>query len=131
MFIEWWERFRGVDGWPEVRAVVQSVRSWGLPWIEGGKYGEAQGLIPRNRSDFKSMTMEYQSVDGVVHSKTVWLFFSPILFSLEPGDDFFVAHSPENPERIYIRERTKGWFLAAFILLINVSMVSFFLLRNR
>jgi hypothetical protein len=131
MLIELWERFRGVDKWPEVRAVVKSVRSWGLPWIGSGRPDSTPSYVTRSKNDFKSMTIEYRSLDGMVHSRTVWLFSCRLLFSLEPGDDFYVAYSPEDPERIYIRERTEGNIQVVIILLIFVLLFSLLPRRHR
>jgi hypothetical protein len=130
MLIERWERFRGVDRWPEVWAVVKSVQSWGLPSGGSCRPGSNPPPVMRPKSILKVMTIEYRCVGGVMHSKTVWLFFCSQLFALDPGDDFYVQCCPDNPERIYIRESTQGNFQTVFvvvaILFFSILLFTFF-----
>ncbi len=108
MIVEWWERIRGIDRWPEAPAVVRSVHSWGLP-EEGGGFSEGSP-IPALRwsAVVKVLNIDYQAADGITRRTRVWLFLCPALFSLGPTDDFYLQYAPDNSGRIYIRERARA-----------------------
>jgi hypothetical protein len=59
MLIERWERFRGVDHWPEVRAVITDSRSSYMP----SRVGSSRFLT--------SITVDYRGADGVLRSNTI------------------------------------------------------------
>jgi hypothetical protein len=108
MIVDWWERIRGIDRWPEARAVVQSVDSWGLPW-DGDGFSEGSPIPAMRRGTLvKVLKIDYQAADGTTLQKTVWLFLCPALFPLGPTDDFYLQYAPNDPSRIYIRERTRA-----------------------
>jgi hypothetical protein len=112
MFTEWWERIRGIDRWPEVRAVIESVRSYGLPTTGGAsiEYPKTPRIL-RKEMILERMSIAYTTADGVHRTKKIWLPACPLLSALDPGDHFYVRYCPDNPGRLYIRERTQGNFL--------------------
>jgi hypothetical protein len=129
MFTQVWERFRGFDKWLEVQAVVESVPSWGLPSI--ARPTDFQPRYTIWKPLIKAMTIRYKSPGGAVHSKTVWLFDCPLLFALGPGDEFYMCCSPEDPDKIYISENTKGVFQAMAGLAIAFFVLAWSIKRGR
>jgi hypothetical protein len=126
MFIQWWERIRGIDQWPEVRAEIDSVRSLNLP------SGAANRLVPSSPPVIKKKTflevlrISYKSADGALYSKGILLITCPLLFVLNPGDHFCVQYCPRNPARLYIRERTQGYFaFIGFLVVVGVVCTLF------
>jgi hypothetical protein len=110
MFMEWWERIRGVDRWPEVRATIESAHSFGLPTTGGSSIeSPTTPVVLRKDMIFERMSVRYTSTDGVHRTKKIWLPWCPLLSALEPGDHFYVRYCPDKPERLYIRERTQGY----------------------
>jgi len=129
MLIERWERLRGYDRWPEVKATIEWDRTWGLPM--GGEVGP-QGYVPVSsgtRTLLKQVHIRYHDPHGTAHSRSIWLFFGSGVSLLKPGDSFYIRCSPENPKRIYLREQTTGTLgfaalLGPMALLIWVSLRS-------
>jgi hypothetical protein len=111
MLFEWWERVRGIDRWPEVRATIESVRSYSLPDTGGSMPGSSPQIVFRADKMLERMLIAYTTADGVRRTKRVWLPLCGSLFLLDPGDHFYVRYCPDRPERLYIRERTQGYFL--------------------
>jgi hypothetical protein len=112
MFFEWWERVRGIDRWPEVRATIESVRSYSLPNIGSTSVVDPHPpRVVRMDKMLERMLIAYTTADGVHRTKRIWLLPCPSLFLLDPGDHFYVRYCPDKPERLYIRERTQGYFL--------------------
>jgi hypothetical protein len=110
MIIEWWERVRGIDRWPEGRAVIESVRSYSLPTT--GVIGARCQIPPpvyRKQKMLERMSIAYTSVDGIHRTKRIWLLTCPILLTLDPGGHFYVRYCPNDPNRLYIRERIQGY----------------------
>jgi hypothetical protein len=61
----------------------------------------------------------------------VWLLSCPLLFALCPGDDFFVQYAPNDPKRLYIRERTQAIFQEVVAFLIAVLILAWAIRRHR
>lgn len=103
MLIKRWEKLRGVDRWPEVKAVFRSEDFSYGPTRSGG----ANRLLGW-------LTFEYRASDGVLRTKTIRFFAlgSNSLSSLTPGDEFWVRCSPQDASRVYVRECTKGNLMA-------------------
>jgi hypothetical protein len=121
MFIEWWERVRGFDRWPEVRATIESTRKYG-PAATGGTNFATNLPVFRKDVMLERMSIAYATVDGVGHTKRIWLPACPLLLSLAPGDHFYVRYCPDNPNRLHIRERTQG----NFVMILTFSILCLF-----
>lgn len=116
MFIEKWERLRGIDRWPEVQAIYRTEEFSWLP----ARWGRPSRFIG-------CLTFEYRGNDGTLRTKTIRFFalfsFSSDLSSLGPGDAFWVRCSPDNPNRVYVRECARGNLNAALCLPIVIVAV--------
>jgi hypothetical protein len=99
MLIERWERFRGVDHWPEVIAVMTDETSWLLLARPG-----AIKLLT-------SIRVNYTAADGVLRSKAIRYWLSGC--SLDVGEEFYIRCSPGDPSKIYVRESAQDKFLGA------------------
>src|SRR5579862_5772415 len=90
MLIERWERFRGVDRWPEVLAVITDKKSSYMP----SRVGASRFLT--------WVTVEYRGSDGALRSKTIRYWMTRCSFGV--GDQLYVRCSPTDPSQIYFRE---------------------------
>jgi hypothetical protein len=122
MFIEWWERFRGIDQWPETRAEIRCIDSWGAPNIENADPAVVPSPVNRTTTMLKRMAIEYKSADGMMHSRKLWVLLCPMLFALDAGDYFYLRYSPDDPKKVYLRERTQsavqGLLISSIIILV-------------
>lgn len=108
MLIERWERLRGVDRWPEVKAVITDETSWVvLTW-------------PGARTLLTSIRVNYGAGNGVLRSQTIRYWLRRCV--LEVGDEFYIRFSPEDPTKIYVRESAQSKFFGA----VGVSIVALF-----
>lgn len=124
MLIDWWERIRGFSEWSETRAVILSLRTWTPPRLRVRR-------VPPRGSLLKLLTVEYATIDGHIHQKTICILdYCPTISVLEPGDDFPISYSPGNPERIYIRERTQTNFKAFAVVLLCLSCLCLYRYLN-
>lgn len=110
MLIERWERFRGIDRWPEVQATITDKR-----W----RYQLSRSGAARRR--LASINVDYRSADDVLRSKRIRFWGRDC--GLDVGDWFYIRCSPEDPSKIYVRESTQAklaWIagLGIFVLVI-------------
>ena len=115
MLMDRWERFRGVNEWPEVKAVITDKWSRYLP----SRFGRIDRLLT-------SIKVDYDASDGIRRSKTIHYWFAP--FSLAVGDEFYIRCSPQDPSRIYVREATQDRLVGASVI---PAIVFFIWLRER
>jgi len=99
MLIERWERFRGVDRWPEVLAVITDKKSSYMP----SRVGASRFLT--------WVTVEYRGSDGALRSKTIRYWMTRCSFGV--GDQLYVRCSPTDPSQIYFRESAQDNLLVA------------------
>jgi hypothetical protein len=107
MLIERWERFRGVDRWPEVLAVITDKKSSYMP----SRVGPSRFLT--------WITVDYRGSDGVLRSKTIRYWMTRCSFGV--GDQFYLRCSPADQSKIYFRESAQDNLLAA----LGVPVVAF------
>jgi hypothetical protein len=110
MLMERWERFRGVDRWPEVMAVITCKTSRYFPT----RFGRPGTL-------FTSIAVDYRSPDGVLRSKTIRYWLKGC--SLDVGDEFYIRCSTQDASKIYIREAAQDQFLAAVVVAISAFAI--------
>lgn len=124
MFIEWWERFRGIDLWPETRAQIRRIDSWGIPEPAVGDPGLPPSPVNGRTTILRRMAIDYRSADGMAHSRNLWLLsYCSTLSALDAGDYFHLQYSPDNPKKVYLRERTQSAVQGTLICLVIILLV--------
>lgn len=106
MLIEKWERFRGINRWPEVDATVTD-KKW--------RYSYSRDGVPHRH--VASIVVNYRSDDGVLRSKKIRYWGT---CDLDVGDLFYIRCSPKDPSKIYVRESAQQ----KFILLAGVAILA-------
>lgn len=112
MFMEWWERVRGFDRWPETQARIASISWWGIP------EGDNWDFVPRWLVLFRIVQLSYSANGGLNCTKTI--LFPALHFNPDTGDKLAIRYSPINPQRVYAPLRTKRVLHVIALLLIAI-----------